>query len=120
VAMDEQPATLATPAAVGPGTDAEGVAAATLRFHRTSLDLAAGAAGLAQAGQPATGAADGEADDARHARGRPLAAACPWALTRPAPAPPGPATARRTRCTGRRALAAGPPKAACYISQGSR
>jgi hypothetical protein len=48
--MNEQPATLATPAAVRPGTDAQDVAAATFGLCRKFLDKflerAAGSAGV--------------------------------------------------------------------------
>src|SRR6266487_4297609 len=50
--MEEQPTTLATRVARGPGTDAEGVAAATFRLRRELPGLGAGAARLPPAGEP--------------------------------------------------------------------
>ena len=54
--MEEQPTTLATRVAVGPDTDAGGVAAATFRLRRELPGLGAGAVGLPQAGELPPGA----------------------------------------------------------------
>jgi hypothetical protein len=53
--MEEQPTTLATRVAVGTDTDAEGVAAATLRLRRELLDLSVDAVELPQEGEPPPG-----------------------------------------------------------------
>jgi hypothetical protein len=110
MAMDEQPATLATHVTVGTGTDAEGVAMATCRCRRELPDRGAGAAQLPQEGEHRTGTrAVGLA-----ARGAPLVVSAvqpplltPWRATaRPARPAPGSATARqpyarRPPCAGR-------------------
>lgn len=122
VAMQEQPATLATPAAIGLGTDAGGAAAAAFRLCRGFLDLAAGASGLAQAGEPPPGLKAVELA----AVGAPAVAAAParlltrGATARPAAAFTGVSHRAAPQALRPRALAAGPPKAACYILQGSR
>jgi hypothetical protein len=123
VAMQEQPATLATPAAIGPGADAGGAAAAAFRLCRGFLDLAAGVSGLAQAGEPPPGL---KAVELAAAGAAVVAAAPTRLLTRGTTARPAAAftgvshRAARPRRSGRGALAVGPPKAACYILQGSR
>ncbi len=53
--MEERPTTLATHVAVGPDTDAEGVATAALRLRREFLDLDVDAAELPLAGEPPPG-----------------------------------------------------------------
>ncbi len=122
--MEEQPTTLATRVAVGPDTDAEGVAAATFRLRRELPGLGAGADELPQAGELPPGARAVELA----APGAPvvIVAQSPLltplvAAARPTLPPPGPATARHPKRVGRRLLVAGPPtKAAPDISQRSR
>jgi hypothetical protein len=53
--MEERPATLGIQVAVGPDTDAEEVADATLQLRRELLDLDVEAVDLPQAGEPPPG-----------------------------------------------------------------
>jgi hypothetical protein len=53
--MDEDPAILAVQVAVGPDSDAEEVAQATLHLRRELLDLDVDAAEMAEAGEPPPG-----------------------------------------------------------------
>jgi hypothetical protein len=53
--MEEQPATLAVQVAVGPDTDAEEIAEATLQLRRELLDLDVEAVELPRAGEPPPG-----------------------------------------------------------------
>ena len=121
--MEEQPTTLATRVAVGPDTDAEGVAAATLRLRRELPGLGAGAVELPQAGEFPPGARAVELA----APGAPVViVAASQLLTplvaaaRPALPPPGSTAARHPQRAGRRLLVAAPPKMAPGISQRSR
>ena len=53
--MEEQPATLAVQVAVGPDTDAEEIAEATLQLRRELLDLDVETVELPRAGEPPPG-----------------------------------------------------------------
>jgi hypothetical protein len=121
--MEDQPTTLATRVAVGPDTDAGGVAAATLRLRRELPGLGAGAVELPQAGELPPGARAMELA----APGAPVVSVAQSPLltplvaaARPALPPPGSTTARHPQRAGRRLLVAGPlPKAAPASRRGA-
>src|SRR6516225_3523739 len=87
--MEARPPALATHVAVGPGTDAAGVAAATLRRRREFAGLAAAAAGLTQAGEPRRGLGREAGGGWRGRSSLPAAAAHPRWWPRPRAGPFG-------------------------------
>jgi hypothetical protein len=120
--MTERPVTLATHLAAGPGTDAEGAAAATFRFCGKLLDPPGSVVELPRVGGPRPGTKAVR----QGAPGAPVIAgawcqALPFGAAAAGPALPAPGSAPRGLTMGPRLLVAGaPPAAANDISQRSR